>query len=218
MKLERFFEKFEQFADAPNAVAKMRELVLQLAVTGKLVEQENDEGFAAVLLENARGERTELVAERKIKARAVTPVGVDEQPFDIPANWQWARLSEVGFELGQKVPDCRFTYIDVGSIDSDRGRISERVETLEPNEAPSRARKLVAKGTVIYSTVRPYLLNIAIIERDFEYEPIASTAFGILHPFSGISNRFLFLLATMYAFHHLRSGRHEGHGLSGDQR
>ena len=37
MKLERFIEKFEQFADAPNAVAKMRELVLQLAVTGKLV-------------------------------------------------------------------------------------------------------------------------------------------------------------------------------------
>lgn len=36
MRLETFFEKFEQFADAPNAVAKMRELVLQLGVTGKL--------------------------------------------------------------------------------------------------------------------------------------------------------------------------------------
>ena len=39
MKLETFFEKFDQFADAPDAVAKMRELVLQLAVQGKLVEQ-----------------------------------------------------------------------------------------------------------------------------------------------------------------------------------
>ena len=36
MKLETFFEKFDLFADAPNAVAKMRELVLQLAVQGKL--------------------------------------------------------------------------------------------------------------------------------------------------------------------------------------
>lgn len=44
MKLETFFEKFEMFADAPNAVAKMRELVLTLAVQGKLVPQEpNDE-------------------------------------------------------------------------------------------------------------------------------------------------------------------------------
>lgn len=192
MKLETFFEKFEQFADAPNAVAKMRELVLQLAVTGQLVGQERSEGSAADLLLNALSERSALVAARKIKARTSTPVETDEQPFDIPANWKWVRLSDVGFELGQKVPDRRFTYIDVGSIDSNKGRISDRVETLQPKEAPSRARKLVAQGTVIYSTVRPYLLNIAIVEHVFEHEPIASTAFGILHPFSGINNRFLF--------------------------
>ena len=39
MKLETFFEKFDQFADAPDAVAKMRELVLQLAVQGKLTSR-----------------------------------------------------------------------------------------------------------------------------------------------------------------------------------
>ena len=39
MKLETFFEKFDQFADAPDAVAKMRELVLQLAVRGNLTER-----------------------------------------------------------------------------------------------------------------------------------------------------------------------------------
>jgi type I restriction enzyme, S subunit len=46
MKLETFFEKFEQFAEAPNAVAKMRELILQLAVQGKLVEQNSNEAHA----------------------------------------------------------------------------------------------------------------------------------------------------------------------------
>ncbi len=40
MNLETFFEKFDLFADAPDAVAKMRELVLQLAVQGKLVAQD----------------------------------------------------------------------------------------------------------------------------------------------------------------------------------
>ena len=39
MNLETFFEKFELFADAPDAVAKMRELVLQLAIQGGLVDQ-----------------------------------------------------------------------------------------------------------------------------------------------------------------------------------
>jgi type I restriction enzyme S subunit len=66
------------------------------------------------------------------------------------------------------------------------------VKILQPNEAPSRARKIVKKGTVIYSTVRPYLLNIAVVDKDFNPEPIVSTAFAVLHPFEGISNKYLF--------------------------
>ena len=192
MTLETLVEKFDLFADAPDAVAKMRELVLQLAVTGKLVTQNQRDEPASVLLKSAEAERTKLVAAKRIKSRLTAPIDPDEQPFELPESWVWARLSDVGYELGQKVPDKRFTYIDVGGIDSDKGRISDRVEKLEPGDAPSRARKLVARGTVIYSTVRPYLLNIAIVEQDFDPEPIASTAFGILHPFEGVNNRYLF--------------------------
>ena len=190
--LRTFFQKFDLFADAPDAVAKMRELVLELAVTGRLVAQDKRDEPASSLLESAEVERAKLVVARKIKARSTAPVEADEQPHELPSSWAWARLSDVGYELGQKTPDARFTYIDVGAIDSDKGRISDRVEKLEPNEAPSRARKLVMRGTVIYSTVRPYLLNIAIVDQDFDPEPIASTALGILHPFSAINNRYLF--------------------------
>ncbi len=192
MKLETFFEKFDQFADAPNAVAKMREMVLELAVTGKLVAHEKRDEPASSLLKSAEAERAKLVAAKKIKSRPTSPVEDDEKSYELPSGWAWARLSDVGYELGQKVPDKRFTYIDVGGIDSDKGRISDRVEKLEPGDAPSRARKLVARGTVLYSTVRPYLLNIAIVDQDFDPEPIVSTAFGILHPFAGINNRYLF--------------------------
>jgi type I restriction enzyme S subunit len=89
-------------------------------------------------------------------------------------------------------PDTPFTYIDVSSIDKSRGVIIDQVQILAPEDAPSRARKLVSNGTVIYSTVRPYLLNIAIIDRDFSPEPIVSTAFGVLHPFDGILNRYIY--------------------------
>ena len=51
MKLETFFEKFDQFADAPDAVAKMRELVLQLAVHGQAVAQDPNDEPAAQLIE-----------------------------------------------------------------------------------------------------------------------------------------------------------------------
>jgi type I restriction enzyme S subunit len=192
MKLETFFDKFDQFADAPDAVAKMRELVLGLAVTGKLVAQDKRDEPASLLLESTKAEREMLIAAKKIKSRTSSPVEPDEQSFERPSGWAWARLSDVGCELGQKVPDKRFTYIDIGGIDSDKGRISDRVEKLEPGEAPSRARKLVVRGTVIYSMVRPYLLNIAIVDKNFDPEPIASTAFGILLPFAGINNRYLF--------------------------
>lgn len=192
MKLETFFEKFDLFADAPDAVAKMRDLVLELAMQGKLVPQDNRDKPASVLLESVEAERVKLVSAKKIRSRQSAAIDPNEQLYELPTSWAWARLSDVGYELGQKVPDKRFTYIDVGGIDSDKGRISERVEKLEPADAPSRARKLVARGTVIYSTVRPYLLNIAIVDQDFDPEPIASTAFGILHPFDGIDNRYLF--------------------------
>ena len=50
---------------------------------------------------------------------------------------------------------------------------------------------------MIYSTVRPYLLNIAIIDKAFDPEPIVSTAFAVLHPLRGLFNKFL--------YHYLRS-------------
>lgn len=192
MNRATFFEKFVLFADAPDGVARMRALVLQLAVTGKLVAQDTRDEPASSLLELMEAERARFIAAKKIKSRPTSPVESDEQPFDVPSTWAWARLSDVGYELGQKVPNKRFTYIDVGGIDSEKGRISDRVEKLEPGDAPSRARKLVARGTVIYSMVRPYLQNIAVVDQDFDPEPIASTAFGILHPFEGINNRYLF--------------------------
>ena len=51
MMLETFFEKFDLFADAPGAVAKMRELVLELAVQGRLVEQDRNDEPAIELLD-----------------------------------------------------------------------------------------------------------------------------------------------------------------------
>ena len=76
MKLERFFEKFEQFAEAPNAVAKMRELIFQLALRGKLVEQNPGDGIATDLIKRSINERNRLVKEnRKRNSQSITPLG-----------------------------------------------------------------------------------------------------------------------------------------------
>lgn len=71
MRLEEFFDKFELFAEAPNAVAKMQELILELAITGKVVEQDRREKSALDLLHAA--------------TRSVVPLTVNNNTA--PAGW-----------------------------------------------------------------------------------------------------------------------------------
>ena len=82
-------------------------------------------------------------------ARPLAPIGADEIPFDLPKSWAWMRLGEVRYSLGQKTPDQDFSYIDVSSINKEEGVISPEIAIVKAEDAPSRARKLVAQGTVI---------------------------------------------------------------------
>ena len=67
MKLETFFEKFDQFADAPGAVAKMRELVRHWAITGKLVAQDDKDESANRLLEIIADHKVSLSKAGKLR-------------------------------------------------------------------------------------------------------------------------------------------------------
>ena len=173
-------------------ISKLRELILELAIRGKLVPQDANDEPASILLEKIATEKDRLIEEKEIKKPRTLPhFSKEDEPFELPLGWEWCRLLDIGHDWGQKNPDTDFTYIDVGSIDKKLGLI-ENADVLNADNAPSRARKIVEKGTVIYSTVRPYLLNIAIVNKQFEPEPIASTAFAVIHPLNGISNSFVY--------------------------
>jgi type I restriction enzyme S subunit len=78
MKLDTFFEKFDQFADAPDAVAKMRELVLQLAVQGRLAEQDPNERPAIECIRYASRPLVDVAPDESIQTPAgwvVLPLG-----------------------------------------------------------------------------------------------------------------------------------------------
>ena len=190
MNPDVFFKNFELLADAPSGVQKLRELILQLAVMGKLVEQDPNDESASIFSKITDEENGQFTTGGKTKKSS--KISREEIPYELPNTWKWMRLSDVSHDWGQKKPDVKFTYIDVTSINKELGLISEDLKLLDPEDAPSRARKIVKKGTVIYSTVRPYLLNIAIVDKNFDPEPIVSTAFAILHPYSGILNTYLY--------------------------
>ena len=86
-----------------------------------------------------------------------------------------------------------FTYIDVTAIDKENGLVIGP-KIMAPGEAPSRARKITQRGDVIYSCVRPYLLNVAVIEDDYDPAPIASTAFAILDGHGYVLPRYLWII------------------------
>ncbi len=183
-----------------NGIKKLRALILELAVRGKLVPQDSNDEPAGELLKRIQIEKAKLVAEGRIKKdRWLPPITDEEKPFKLPQGWEWVRVGCIGHDWGQKTPNTDFTYIEVSAIDSERGIISSP-ELMRPENAPLRARKVVKKNTIIYSMVRPYLQNIAIIEEAFLPEPIASTAFAIVHPFCLMPSKYFFCFLRSSVF------------------
>lgn len=89
-------------------IKKLRELILELAVRGKLVPQDPNDEPASVLLERIAVERDRLVKAKKIKKpKKLAEVTIDEIPFELPKGWEWVRLSNAGYCFTGKTPSTR---------------------------------------------------------------------------------------------------------------
>lgn len=173
---------------------QLRNSILQEAISGRLVPQDPNDEPASVLLQHIREEKERLVKAGKLKKKDLveTPITEDEIPFELPKGWVWARLKTIVYNHGQKTPSNKFSYIDIGSIDNKRQLLNPKETIIEAKDAPSRARKIVVEGDIVYSTVRPYLHNMAIVDKTFAEEPIASTGFAVFSCHTGLLNKYLF--------------------------
>lgn len=80
-------------ATAPDGIKRLRGLILELAVRGKLVPQDPADEPASELLMRIEAEKARLVKEGKIRQpKAVEPVGEGERPFEVPETWAWTTL------------------------------------------------------------------------------------------------------------------------------
>jgi len=90
----------ELLATAPGGVAKLRELILTLAVQGKLVPQDPADEPASVLLQKIRAEKDRLMAEGKIKRdKPLAAIAEEEKPFELPVGWEWVRLGSAAKKI-----------------------------------------------------------------------------------------------------------------------
>lgn len=92
--LQQYFDT--AFA-APDGILKLRELILKLAMQGKLVPQDPNDAPASELIRTIEAEKKRLVKERKIKAPKTLPeVTASDEPYSLPHGWQWVRLGAMG--------------------------------------------------------------------------------------------------------------------------
>ncbi|EAA7899906.1 restriction endonuclease subunit S [Salmonella enterica] len=91
-------------------IKKLRELILELAVRGKLVPQDPNDEPASELLKRIAAEKAELVKQGKIKKQKPLPeISEEEKPFELPVGWEWARFeTALDFSGGSQPPKSFF--------------------------------------------------------------------------------------------------------------
>ena len=106
MNADRLLVHYERIADAPDAIARLRRFILDLAVRGKLVEQDPSEEPASELLKKIAAEKERLVKVGEIKKQSALPlVATYEALFSVPNVWEWTRIGSAAYvEMGQSPP------------------------------------------------------------------------------------------------------------------
>jgi type I restriction enzyme, S subunit len=116
--MKALLDSFELAASAPGGIEKLRKLVLELAVRGKLVPQNKNDEPATELLKRIAAEKVGLVKTGKIKAlKELAPISEEEKPFELPRGWEWVRLGNIQlFQNGYAFKSSDFTAKGVGVI------------------------------------------------------------------------------------------------------
>ncbi len=108
--------------------------------------------------------------------------------------WQTKRLEQVIEKSGtvdpRKEPDEFFHYVDVSSVSNKTFRIEETSEILG-KDAPSRARRLIRSGDVLFATIRPTLRRIAVVPPELDQQ-VCSTGYFVFRTKPELDNRFLY--------------------------
>ncbi|WP_418114080.1 restriction endonuclease subunit S [Vibrio scophthalmi] len=146
-------------------IKKLRELILELAVRGKLVPQDPTDEPVSLLLERIVEEKAQLVKEKKIKnPKKPSEISDDEKPFDIPEEWKWIRLNEYAqifsgnaFKSGDFSSEVGAKTIKI--TNAGVGNLIETDEYLPEEFLTTYSQYRVVKNDLILALTRPYIAD-----------------------------------------------------------
>ncbi|MDW0403733.1 restriction endonuclease subunit S, partial [Mannheimia haemolytica] len=191
---------------------QLKKSVLHAAIQGKLTEQDPNDELASCLIERIKAEKNRLIAEKKLKKpKSVSEIVMrdnlpyeikagqerciaDEVPFEIPQNWTWVRLGEVGDWSSGATPNRHNPEYYNGTIpwlktgDLNNGIISSIPEFITDKALQECSVRLNPVGSVLIAMYGATIGKLGILK-------IAATtnqACCACIPFNGIYNKFLF--------------------------
>jgi type I restriction enzyme S subunit len=155
---DELLRHYGRVADAPDAVARLRRFVLDLAVRGKLVPQDMKDEPAAELLRRIAVEKASLLKASDLRRPRSSTTTVDA-PFSIAPNWQWTRLSEIGvISPRNDAPDsASVSFVPMALIPAEYGE--EHRHEVRPWGAIRKAYTHFADGDVGLAKITPCFEN-----------------------------------------------------------
>lgn len=168
MDAQQFLAEFGHIANAPGGVTRLRELVLQLAISGRLTERVTDDIPAAELIDLNKREQRALLGKKAIK-RQPDPSAVEarDHPWQLPGGWAWIRLGYVT-NYGD-APKVEFDDVTRDTWVLELEDVEKGTSTLLA-KVYARERKFKSTkngfpaGAVLYGKLRPYLDKVLIAD------------------------------------------------------
>jgi len=168
-------QHFDTAFSAPDGIKKLRELILTLAMQGKLVPQDPNDPPASELLKEIEAEKKRLVKEGKLKKhKPLTAINPKEAPFQLPVKWQWVRVRDIAELITSGSRDWAKYYSDSGAIfvtmgNLSRGNYQLRMDNLRyvnpPKDGEGSRTKLEENDLLI--SITGDVGNLGLIPQDF---------------------------------------------------
>ena len=167
MNADRLLAFYERVDDAPDAIARLRRFVLDLAVRGMLVEQDPSDEPATELLKRIEAEKARLVRAGEIRKKVASNPEIVEIPFDLPKSWAWvsigsAFLYDAGMKREPKALDQSLWLLELEDIEKDTGRLLSRVRSAE--RASKSTKSEFQPCDILYGKLRPYLNKVLVAD------------------------------------------------------
>ncbi len=149
-------------------ITKLRELILELAVRGKLVPQDANDEPASVLLEKIAAEKAELIKDKKIKKnKPLLAINDEEKSFNLPKGWEWCKLGNIASYGNSSKAESNTVQSDTWILeleDIEKGT-SRLLEKVRFSERQFKSTKNVfSKDDVLYGKLRPYLDKVVVAD------------------------------------------------------